>query len=200
MRYTPLLLALAALSGLHPSDSFGARYAVDTDHSSIVLNVTHLGIGTVQGRFDKFSGTFDYHPTNLTLSKVSVVIDASSINTNQALRDRHLRSTEFLDTEKYPEIRFWTTEVTRLERDVLKLDGNLSLHGVTRPVVLVATLTGMSPDMEGKNRIAFTATAQINRKDYGIDWNQMVGSNAFVGQVVQISLNVEGVEQSGETQ
>jgi polyisoprenoid-binding protein YceI len=175
----------------------GAKiYTIDPDHSSVILNVTHLGVGTVQGRFDKFSGTFDFDPDHLDQASIKVGIEAGSINTNQSIRDRHLRSAEFLDVKKYPEITFASTQVTKTHEDEYRIEGNLSLHGVTRPVVLIAKLGGLATDMNGRSRVGFAVSTSINRKDYGINWNQMVGSSMLVGQIIQIFLNIEGVEQA----
>jgi polyisoprenoid-binding protein YceI len=181
--------------GLSLAPSARAKvYTIDPDHSSVTLSATHLGVGAVQGRFDKFAGTFEFDPANIGASNVHVRIDASSINTNQSARDEHLRSAEFLDADKYPEITFESTAVTGLKLNQLRIAGNLTLHGVTNPVVLLAKLGGATKDMDGKNRVAFATSTDIRRKDYHIDFNQMVGVSMVVGQIVQIYLNVEGVE------
>jgi polyisoprenoid-binding protein YceI len=172
-------------------------YAIDPDHTSIMLNTTHLGIGTVHGRFDNFSGTFEYDPDDITASKVSVRIDASSINTNQPVRDRHLRSADFLDVKRYPEITFTSTDVTRVNRNRLKILGDMSMHGVTCPVTLFATLRGTLADVDGKNRIAFSATTEIHREDFGLRFIRVVGLGAqLIGETIRIILEVEGVEKT----
>jgi polyisoprenoid-binding protein YceI len=188
-----LLVSAALLNVSLCSASETMGFAIDPDHSSITLTATHLGIGTIQGQFDRFSGRFRYDPQDLAASSVSVEIQTSSINTNQAFRDKHLRSADFLDVEKYPEITFESTEVSRPDPDHVRIVGDLTLHGVTRPVTLLAKLGGMSQDSDGRNRVAFNAATDINRKDFGILWNQVVGSSMVVGQMVQINLNIEGV-------
>jgi polyisoprenoid-binding protein YceI len=193
-------LVLATAIGLpFATRAPAAVYRIDPDHSSVALNATHLGIGTVQGRFDRFSGTLEFDPANIEASVVRVRIDAQSINTNQPSRDEHLRSPQFLEVKRYPEIIFESTKVTQPKRNELQILGNLSLHGVTRPVVLTATLEGTATDLQGDHRLAFAAATTINRKDYGIVWNQVVGEGVLVGQVIQIFLDIEAVEQAADS-
>jgi polyisoprenoid-binding protein YceI len=193
------LVAAAALTLLAASTpSWAAVYRIDPDHTNILLSATHLGVGTVQGRFEKFSGTLEYDPKDVGASRVSVKIDAASIDTHQEFRDKHLRSADFLDVEKYPEITFASTEVSGVDRNRLKVLGNLSMHGTTRPMVLLATLRGIVQDMDEKSRIALTITGDINRRDFNMVWNRMVGTSALVGQVIVFDLNIEGVEQTPE--
>lgn len=199
MRSLQILLAVAAIGFSIAPGALAVVYTIDPDRSRVILTATHLGIGTVEGRFDRLSGTLEYDPMNIGASAVHVQIDAASINTNQSARDEHLRSADFLDTRKYPEITFESTEVTKSKHNELRIAGNLSLHGVTRPVVLLARFGGATVDMEGKKRVAFSTSLSINRKDYGITWNRMIGGSVFVGQMVQISLSVEGVEQTADT-
>jgi polyisoprenoid-binding protein YceI len=194
LRVLAALVAFILLVASTPS--WATFYRIDPDHTAILLSATHLGIGTVQGRFEKFSGTLEYDPKNIGASKVSVTIDAASIDTHQDFRDKHLRSSDFLDVEKYPEITFVSTEVTRTDKGRLKVLGNFSMHGVTHPMTLLAQLGGIVKDMDGKNRIALTITGDIHRKDYNITWNQMVGTSALVGQVIAFNLDVEGVEET----
>jgi polyisoprenoid-binding protein YceI len=184
-----------ALTWSSASDSWAAHYLIDPDHSSILLSATHLGIGTVEGRFEKYSGSFAYDPKDVGAAQVSVKIDAGSINTHQDFRDHHLRSSDFLDVEKYPEITFSSTKVTATDRSTFKILGNLSLHGVIRPIVLQATLGGTVLDMDGKNRIALTITGDINRRDFNMIWNRIIGNSPLVGQIIRFNLNIEGVEQ-----
>jgi polyisoprenoid-binding protein YceI len=189
-----LALALLFLGGIFAPLAYATDYKIDPDHSSVILHATHLGIGTVEGRFEAFSGGFSYDPKDPAACKVMVKIETASINTNQAFRDQHLRSADFLNVKKYPEITFSSTEVAKADADNLKITGDLTLHGVTHPVTLLARLGGVAQDLEGKKRIAFSATTEINRKDFGMNWNQVVGSTMVVGQMIEITLSIEGVE------
>ena len=190
-----ILLATATIAPSVAPGAGAANYVIDPDHSNVILRATHLGIGNVDGRFDKFSGTLEYDPANVAASKVRIVIDAASIDTNQRTRDDHLRSADFLDTEKFPEITFESTEVRESDPNKIRIAGNLSLHGVTRSMVLIATIRGTTKDADGRNRIAFDTNAQINRQDFGMTWNKVVGGNSLVGRIISIFLNVEGLEQ-----
>ncbi len=196
MKSAQILAPLVAVMSLAAAMPAVAVYVIDPDHSSVTIEVTHLGIGSVAGRFDRFSGSFAYDPADLAQSTVAVKIDAGSINTNQAFRDKDLRSPSFLDVDRFPEITFTSTKVTRVGSDKLEIVGDLSLHGVSRTVTLDATMRGTSEDMDGKNRIGFGATAQINRRDYNLLWSEVVGANELVGKVITIFLNVEGVQQA----
>ena len=196
MKPVQILLGVLSLCILAATGAAASVFVIDPDHSSVSLSATHLGIGTVQGRFDRFSGSFDYLPSDMSHATVDVRIEAASLNTNQTFRDQHLRSDEFLDVTRFPEITFRATRVSLTGSDKLTIIGNLTLHGVSRPVTLDATLRGTSPDMDGKNRIAFSATTQINRQDYGMAWNKTIGANQIVGQTILIFLNIEGVEQA----
>jgi len=193
-----ILLGFAVITVLLAPWARASVYDIDPDHSSVALHATHLGIGTVEGRFDDFSGTVEFDSTHITLSKVTVRIKAASINTNQPVRDEHLRSADFLDVEKYPFITFESTEVTKSKSGDLQVAGNLTLHGVTRRVVLPVRLRGTGVDMDGKKRVGFDTSTQINRKDYGMTWNRLVAGNMLVGQTVMIFLNIEGVERTAD--
>lgn len=196
MKTLTILLATAAIALLIANGAGAVTYMIDPDHSNVTLHATHLGIGAVDGRFDKFSGSFEYDPANVAASKVRIVIEASSINTNQRVRDDHIRSADFLDAQKFPEITFESTEIRVSGQSGIRIAGNLTLHGVTRPMVLIATLRGTGKDADGKNRIAFDTNAQINRQDFGMTWNKTIGGNMLVGQIISLFMNVEGLEQA----
>lgn len=195
MKTQQVLVGAAIIAFSMASRSPASVYEIDPEHSSVVLRATHLGVGTVEGRFDDFAGTIEFDSTDVMMSKVFVNIRSSSINTNQQERDKHLRSADFLNADKYPLITYESTEVAEVGLDGIRIVGNLSLHGVTHRVVLPVRLRGYTQDMDGKRRIAFDTSTQINRKDYGMTWNRMVVGNELVGQVITIFLNVEGVEK-----
>jgi polyisoprenoid-binding protein YceI len=198
MNRSRLLVGLIALTLLRTLPSSAAVYMIDPDHTSIQVSTTHLGIGTVDGRFEKFSGSFEYDPKDAGATRVSVTIEAASINTHQDLRDKHLRSADFLDVAKYPEITFVSTKVTEIDRSSFKILGDLSMHGKVRPVELLARLEGTARDMDGKNRIALTITGDVHRTDFNMLWNRMIGTTTLVGEVIRFSMNVEGVESVSE--
>jgi len=171
-------------------------YVIDPAHSTISFRVRHLAISNVSGRFTDFSGSFSYDPANPSASKAEAVIQAKSIDTAQSERDEHLRSADFLDVAKYPEIRFVSREIKEISRESFKVIGDLTIHGVTKLVVLDARYGGTVKDMQGKERVAFAATTEINRKDFGLTWSKLLETGQIiVGDEVHITLEIEGVRQ-----
>lgn len=169
------------------------RYQIDTTHSSIDFSIRHLVIAKVRGRFAKFSGTIELD-SDLSKSSVSVEIDAASISTSEDKRDAHLRSADFFDVEKYPLLTFTSKQVEVDGADV-RVTGALTIHGVTRDVVLVAESLGATKDPWGNERVAFAAKTSINRKDFGLHWNQVLEAGGFmVGDKVEIGLDVQAVK------
>jgi len=147
-----------------------ANWSFDPAHSSIGFSVRHLMISKVRGHFNKWEGTFDYDEADPTKSKLSVRIDAASIDTREEKRDAHLRSPDFFDAAKYPALTF---ESARIERDGddYVVTGNLTIRDVTRAVQLKVESLGRTKDPWGGERAGFSASTSINRKDFGLSWN-----------------------------
>jgi polyisoprenoid-binding protein YceI len=174
--------------------SWAAEYNIDTDHSKVLFKIRHLGISTVTGRFDKFSGSFAFDPKNVQASKVSATIEAVSVNTDVAKRDEHLRSADFFDVAKFPQITFASKEVRDVQGGKFKVAGDLTIHGVTKPVTLDAELIGTVKDPWGNERAGFSASATINRKDFGLTYNKVLEAGGLlIGEEVWISLEIEGI-------
>jgi len=189
-----ILIAAALLAAVLPSAQ-AATYKIDASHSSVLFKVRHL-IGKVSGRFDKFEGSFNYDPKDAKSWKTSATIDASSINTNMDKRDAHLRGADFFDVAKLPTLSFVSTKVSGLNGDKAKLAGNLTIHGVTKPVVLDLEILGAGKDPWGNQRASFTATTKIDRKEYGLTWNETLETGGvLVGEEVEITLEIEGIQQ-----
>ena len=172
-----------------------ANWSFDPAHSSIGFSVRHLMISKVRGHFNKWEGTFDYDEADPTKSKLSVRIDAASIDTREEKRDAHLRSPDFFDAAKYPALTF---ESTRIERDGddYVVTGNLTIRDVTRAVQLKVESLGRTKDPWGGERAGFTARTQIKRSDYGLTWNQALETGGLlVGDDIKISLDVELLKQ-----
>ncbi len=175
---------------------FAAEYKIDADHSTVGFKVKHL-FSKVQGQFKKFEGTFSYDPADLTQWKAEATIDAASIDTNVEKRDNHLRSKDFFEVEKYPTITFKSTGAHDLSGDKAKVDGLLTIHGVEKPVTLDVEIHGEGADPWGNTRLGMTATTTINRKDFGLAWNQLLESGkVLVGEEVEIVLELEGLKQA----
>jgi polyisoprenoid-binding protein YceI len=186
-------IALASAPALASSDT----YKIDPEHTSIGFRVTHLVFSKVPGFFRKFEGSLQLDPADLTKGSVSFTIDASSIDTNEPARDKHLRSDAFFDVDKFPKITFKSTQVRRVAGDKIQVDGNLTIRGITRLVTLDTEVLGLGPDGLGGERAGFEARTRINRQDYGVSFNDVVdGGGVLAGNDVDIVLNVEAMKQA----
>jgi polyisoprenoid-binding protein YceI len=169
-----------------------ATYQIDPAHSSAQFTVRHMMITNVHGGFKKVSGSVVYDAENPANSSVNAEIDAASINTNEEQRDTHLRSGDFLDVENFPTITFRSTKVEKSGDDEFKVTGDLTIHGVTRPVVL--NVEGPAPegkDPWGNTRTGATATTKIKRSDFGLTWNAALETGGIlVGDDLKIELDL----------
>ena len=191
------LVALITSTFLFSSSAFAATYEIDPEHSSVEFKVRHLAISSVGGRFLEFAGTFNYDSSNLAASKTETAIKVATIDTRQKKRDDHLRSPDFLDAAKFPEIKFVSKEVQDATAGGFKLVGDLSIRGVTKPVTLDVEVGGTTKDMYGKERAAFTASTKINRKDFGVSWSKLLDNGALVvGDEVTITIEIEGIKKA----
>lgn len=173
-------------------------WEIDSSHSGVHFNVRHLVVAKVRGQFTRWSGRLRVEEDDLTNASVEVVIDASSIDTGVADRDQHLRSADFLDVEKFPEITFKGKTVNKTG-DVLSVAGELTIHGVTREAVLEVEYSGQAQDPWGNRRIGFSAKTALDRKDFGLTWNQALeAGGVLVGDRIAIEIEVEAVRQSAE--
>jgi polyisoprenoid-binding protein YceI len=170
-------------------------WTVDPAHSSVGAVAQHLGISSVHGRFTDFSATVEIAPGDVTASRVEAVIRASSIDTGNALRDGHLRSPDFLDVERFPEITYRSTGLTAAGTDRWTVHGVLELHGVVRPVDLDLAYLGTGSDPWGGTRAAFRATAELRREDFAMHYNQVVQAGiAAIGTTLRVELDVQAVQ------
>jgi polyisoprenoid-binding protein YceI len=172
-------------------------WAIDPVHSEVSFTVRHMMVSKVRGRFDKFEGTIVTTEDPLG-STVTATVDLNSINTAQEQRDAHIRSADFFEVEKYPEMTFTSTGIKEAEEGLV-LEGDLTLKGVTKAVAFNLEVNGVGPDAYGGTRIGFSATTQINRKDYGVDFNGPipgVPGGVAVSENVTINLEIEGVLQA----
>ena len=171
-----------------------AEWKVDASHTSIAFSVSHL-FTSVQGRFDSFDGTIDFDPDDPSATVVRGKVAAESINTNNAKRDKHLRGGDFFHVEKFPEIQFVSTGgIENLQGKQGELPGKLTIHGVTKPVVLDVQFLGRGKDPWGNERAGFQATLTIDRKDYGLNWNEVLETGGvLVGDEVEIRIDAEGI-------
>ena len=167
---------------------------VDVAHSGVNFSVRHMVISKVRGKFAKFSGRLELDEKDLTRSTVEVHIDASSIETGVGDRDNHLRSPDFLDVEKFPELTFKSQRIEKLADDRYRVVGDLTIHGVTREVPLEVEAGGSTKDPWGNDRIGFQARTHIDRRDYGLVWNKAIDAGGVVvGDRIDIEIEIEGV-------
>jgi polyisoprenoid-binding protein YceI len=179
------------------SDTTATTWTIDPAHSLVELAVKHMMFSTVKGRFANVAGTIVLDEQNLAESSVTAEIDASSIDTREAQRDGHLRSADFLDVETFPTITFRSTALVPHGHDRFVLVGDLTIRGVTREVSLEAEMEGQGIDPWGGKRIGFTATSAINRKDFGLNWNQALeAGGVLVSDQVKISLEIQAALQA----
>ena len=166
---------------------------VDASHSSLQFSVRHMVISKVRGAFRSFRGAFELDERDAALSNVDVVIDAASVDTAEPRRDEHLRSSDFLDVGTYPELRYRSRAIER-RGDRYQIQGDLTIHGVTRPVTLEAEFQGRGQDPWGGERAAFSAKTSVNREDFGLTWNQLLeAGGVLVGTKIDIDIEVQAI-------
>lgn len=171
-------------------------WSFDTVHSHVSFSVKHMMISTVRGRFDAFSGSFELDEENPAASSLDVTIDVASINTGDAGRDTHLRSADFFETDKYPTATYKSTKVEKIGENEYRIEGDFTLHGVTRNVEVKATLDGLTKDMQGNRRAGFTVETAINRKDFDLNWNVALETGGvLVSEKVNIMVDAQIIER-----
>lgn len=194
-RFSSLLILLLTVAFPIPP-VWAAAYNVDPDHTTITFKIRHL-FSYVRGTFNQFEGKVIYDPDKPETWKAAAAIQAASIDTRVASRDKHLRSKDFFDAEKFPTLNFESNKVTDVADGKAKLHGGLTIHGVTKEVVFDLEIHGAGKDPWGNVRAGFTATTKINRKDFGLNWNEVVESGqVLVGEEVEITLEVEAIQEA----
>lgn len=183
-RIVTLIFTLAMLV---PLNVLAQIYNVDPSRTTIQFKVKNMGMMNVNGVFEKFKGTVDINEADITKSKAEVSIEAASINTDINMRDNHLRSSDFLDVEKYPVMTFVSTKVdAATDKEKMKVTGNLTIKGVTKQVVLI--VEGLKSS-KGDPKISASATASVNRHDFGVSWGAIIADEVF------IKINTELIKQ-----
>jgi len=190
---TSLRVVLCLLLLTMPVMAHAASWEIDPAHASVEFRVRHLMVAWVKGAFPDVAGTVEIDETDLTKSKVSVTIGAASIDTNNAKRDEHLRSADFLDSASYPVITFVSKKIVVADGQLRQVIGDLTIRGTTREVTLsVDELTPAIKDPWGNTRRGATASAEINRKDFGLTWHKALETGGVVvGDEVRIALGIE---------
>jgi polyisoprenoid-binding protein YceI len=170
-------------------------WSVDPAHSKVAFAVKHMGIATVRGEFKEFEGTLEIG-NDLSTAKAYGKVTVQSVDTNEPQRDEHLRSSDFFDAAQFPEIAFECTQIEALDDEEFHLTGRLTIHGVTNEIVLHADVLGTDIDLYGNERVGIEVTGKLSRGDYGMKFNQALGSgNMLVGDKVSLALDISAVKQ-----
>lgn len=193
----PLLsLLVGSFVAVSPAATQTATWKVDPAHSNVLIGVTHMVISEVTGQFKEFDATLVQTKEDFSDSQIEAIIKASSIDTENNQRDQHLRSADFLDATNHPDITFKSKSVKKAGNNMYRIEGELTIRGVTKPVMLQAKYNGQVKDPYGNTRAGFKATTTINRFDFGVKWNAFLETGALiVSEDVDIVLNVEFVKQ-----
>jgi polyisoprenoid-binding protein YceI len=171
-------------------------WKIDPHHTLIEFTVKHMMMTTVRGRFNTFDGTLDINPDNPQASKAEGSVDVASIETNDPERDNHLRSADFFDVEKYPKMTYRSTRVEPVGENKYKVYGDLTIKDVTREVVFDVIDQGQMKDPWGNQRRGLSATAELNRRDFGLNWNVALEAGGWlVGDKVNISAELQAVQE-----
>ena len=171
-------------------------WTADTAHSTIGFSVKHLGIATVRGSFGEFEGTLDIGD-DLSSAKVKGSAKVDSIDTSEPQRDAHLKSADFFDAENHPELTFESTSVREIDGETFEITGDLTMHGVTKPITLKAEVQGTETDPWGNERVGLEITGKLDRSDWDMKFNQALGSgNLMVSDTVKLALDISAVKQA----
>ncbi len=171
-------------------------WVIDQSHTTAEFSVKHMMIATVKGRFNQVQGSIVADPANLTSAQFEGTVQVASIHTGDEQRDAHLRSADFFDVENHPTLSFRSTGVQQ-QGDELKLLGDLTIRGTTKPVTWTLEYEGQGKDPWGNQRIAFTATTSLNRKEFGLTWNAALETGGvLVGETVKLEVHIEAIQQA----
>jgi len=185
------LLSTLLIASL-PHLASATELKIDSAHSSVTFEVKHMVVSTVHGSFTDFDGVIDENEKDMTKSKISFTVKTTSINTANAKRDDHLRSPDFFDVQKFPEAKFVSSTIKKFGKDKFQLEGDLTLHGVTKKVKFNAHYLGKNKDPWGVEKTSFQATTELNRKDFELNWNKALEKGGLlVGETVKMTIDLE---------
>ncbi|CAE80851.1 YceI family protein [Bdellovibrio bacteriovorus] len=186
-----LLLSFMATS-LVTTSALAAKFDVDKAHTNVSFTAPHLMVSKVKGRFDNVSGSFQFDEKTMKLNDIMVTVKTDSVNTNEADRDKHLRSPDFFDVAKFPEMTFKSTNVKYEKDKPDKVEGELTIRGITKKVTLDVDYNGAVTDPWGNRVVTFEAEGEVNRKDFGLNWNKAMDKGGFVvGDKIKIEIDGE---------
>jgi polyisoprenoid-binding protein YceI len=192
-----LSLPLAALLLATAARAEREAFKFDGAHTNVGFRIRHF-VSKVNGSFRKFDGTIEIDRAKPATSTVELKIDAASIDTGNAKRDDHLRSADFFDAAKFPEITFKSTKITDKGNGAFEVAGDLTMKGVTKPAVLTVTSLGFAKDARGNEKTGFDVTGKLNRKDFGVTWNAPMDGGLMLGEDVELDISVEANKKKPE--
>ena len=175
------------------------KYELDLAHTHLGFTAKHLGVSTVRGRFNKFEGSFEGPDDDYTQARGEVTVEVASMESRAEQRDTHLRSADFFDAEKYPYMTFQLTGIEPVDEENFRVKGDLTIKDVTRPITLDATVEGRLPDpFGGKERLGISARGQLNRMDFGLNWDGLAGAVPFASHTIKLEIDAEIVVKAAE--
>jgi polyisoprenoid-binding protein YceI len=176
------------------------KYEIDKAHTTVGFTAKHLAVSTVRGLFSKFDGQFEGPEDDISKTTGEVKVEVASIDTRTEMRDNHLRSADFFEAEKYPYITYKLNRVEQVNDESFRLHGNLTIKNVTKPIVLDATLEGRTPDpmTGGKERLGISAKGQVNRMDFGLNWDGLAGAIPMASHTIKLEIEAEIVVKAAE--
>lgn len=177
------------------------RYEIDPAHTNIGFSTKHLAVTTVHGHFAKFEGGFEGPDEDLTRARGTIKVEVASLDTRNEQRDNHLRSADFFDVAKFPYMTFAVTGIEKIDGETYRVKGDLTIKETTRPVELTGTIEGRLADpFGGRERLGVSAAGQVNRMDFGLNWDGVAGAVPFAGHVIKISLDSEIVIKAADAE
>ncbi len=183
---------IAALLFVTAANAQATKWANDASHSSIKFTVSHLTVSEVEGRFKSFKGNIESSTPDFTDAKINFTADVNSITTDEETRDKHLKSDDFFNAEKYPQMTFTSTSFKKVKGNIYSLEGNLTIRDVTKKVRFAVVYGGTVTDPWGNVKAGFNASSKVSRKEYGLKWNTLTeAGGAVVGDQVNIILHME---------
>jgi len=175
------------------------RYEIDPAHTNIGFTAKHLAVSTVHGHFAKFDGSFEGPDDDMTKARGTIKVEVASLSTRNDQRDTHLKSADFFESEKYPYLTFNVTGIEKIDDENYRVLGDLTIKETTRPIELTGTIEGRLPDpFGGRERLGVSATGQVNRMDFGLNWDGVAGAVPFAGHTIKLAIDAEIVVKVAE--